>query len=348
MRPLEHNPLWQLTLARWRELLREPGILFWTFGFPVVLAIGLGVAFKERPPSSPRVAVEAGADWIAEALEGAAVEVELLDEAQAWEALRVGRVDLVVYATMDGGTRGLRYRFDPVRDASRVARTTVDDAVQRGLGRADLVPSEDVFVSESGSRYVDFLMPGLIGLNLMSSSLWGIAYSVVLNRKRKLLKRVAATPMRRSHYLLAYVLSRLAVLVLEVLALVLVGWLLFGVAVHGSVVALFAMAVLGAASFAGIGLLIAARLDNTEVASGWMNFVMLPMWILSGSFFSYERFPEAVHPLLQALPLTALNDGLRAIINTGASLGSQWPEVAVLAAWGALGFWLALRRFRWQ
>jgi ABC-2 type transport system permease protein len=203
-------------------------------------------------------------------------------------------------------------------------------------------------VSAKGSRYIDFLIPGLIGLNVMGSSMWGIGYAVVLARRRRLLKRLAATPMRRSHYLFSYMFSRILFLVAEVALLVAFGWLAFGVAVRGSILAVTFVALLGSLSFMGLALLVAARPESTEVASGWMNAAMLPMWLLSGSFFSYERFPAAVQPFLKALPLTAFNDALRAVMNDGAALWQTWPSLAVLAAWGAATFWLALKLFRWQ
>lgn len=340
------HPLWQLTLARWKELYREPGIVFWVFGFPILLAIGLGVAFQERPLEPPRVAVVAGAPWLGESLDGGGIDVQVLPLAAATEALARGRVDLVV---ADGAEPwSVDYTLDPMRPESRLARATVDATLQDRNGRQDAVSTTDHTLTEAGTRYVDFLLPGLIGLNLMGSSLWGIAYSVVLSRKRRLLKRLAATPMRRSHYLLSYLLSRTGLLIGEVAALVLVGWLFFDVGVQGSLVALGVIAAAGAAAFAGLALLIAARIDNTEIASGWMNFVMLPMWILSGSFFSYERFPAWTHGPIQALPLTALNDALRAVMSQGASLVSQWPELAVLTAWGGVSFAVAVRRFKWQ
>lgn len=212
-------------------------------------------------------------------------------------------------------------------------------------------PQEGTAAAAAGEppeRYIEFLIPGLIGLNLMGSSLWGVAYAIVQTRVRKLLKRFAASPMLRSDYLLALVLSRLAFLGAEVAALLLAGYLLFGVRVSGSWLALGLVCLAGALSFTGLALLVGARPTTVETASGWMNFVMLPMWVLSGSFFPYDRFPDAVLPAIRALPLTALNDALREIMNEGAGLAATWPELAVLAAWGIAGFLFALKTFRWQ
>ena len=345
------SPVLELTKARCRELLREPGALFWTFGFPVLLTIALGLAFRNQEPSAPRVAVaEGAADWLAGALADAqGIELIPLPGDALAGALRRGEVDLVA-APEEAGADGRRviYRYDPTRAEARTARLAADDALQRALGRVDAVTVREEAVVEPGSRYVDFLFPGVLGMNLMMSSLWGIGYTIVQARRWRLLKLLSATPMRRSHFLLSHVLSRLFFLVLEVAFLLSFGALAFGVALRGSVFALAAIAVLGAGSFAAMALVIAARLQSVEAANGWLNFIAMPMWLLSGTFFSYARFPEALHPLIRALPLTALNDALRAVVGGGASLVSTWPQLAVMAAWGLAGFALALWRFRWQ
>jgi ABC-type multidrug transport system permease subunit len=342
------NPLWELTKSRLREFYREPGAVFWVFGFPILLAVGLGIAFRNAPPPVPIVGVErcAAAAWVVAALETAdGVDLEQLDPASLARALRTGRVDIAVAARPDGG---LDYRFDPMRAEARIARYAVDDVLQAARGRLDVVEVHEETVEETGARYIDFLLPGLIGLNLMGSSMWGVGYTIVLNRKRRLLKRLAATPMRRSHYMLSYFLSRLIFLCFEVAALLTFGALVFDVTVHGSLAGVALLSLFGAACFTGIALLIAARVQSIEAAAGWMNAVQLPMWLLSGAFFSYERFPAWLHPILQLLPLTALNDGLRAVMNDGLALGDTLPQTGVMAAWAGLTFWVALRTFRWQ
>ena len=344
------HPLVELTRVRVLEFVREPEAVFWVFVFPVLLAIALGIAFRSQPVPHARAAVVDGAAATAVVGRLAAAggfDVQLLTEADAAEALRKGRVDVVVVAVA-AEPLAVEFRFDPSRAEGRAARLAVDDALQRSAGRRDLVATGEHQVTEPGSRYIDFLIPGLVGLNLMGSGMWGIGFSVVSARVRKLLKRYAATPMRRGHYLLSFGLSRLLFLMLEVAAIVGFGWMVFGVAVRGSLFALAVVVLVGAATFAGLGLVVAARPRTIEAVSGWMNLVQLPMWLLSGSFFSYERFPAAVRPAIRALPLTALNDALRAVINDGAPLSASWLELAVLAAWGAASFVVALRTFRWQ
>jgi ABC-2 type transport system permease protein len=351
------HPLVELTRTRLLEFGREPEAVFWVFIFPVLLALALGIAFRAKPTDRLRAAVERGtpgAARIATILHAAPdLAVEELSPADAARALRDGRVDVIVEGAppqrdASGGPLSVVYRYDTARAEGRAARLAADDALQRALGRPDLLAVREERVAAPGSRYIDFLIPGLVGLNLMGSGMWGLGFAVVQARVRKLLKRFSATPMRRSHYLLSFMLSRLVGLVLEVAVVVGFGWLLFGVAVHGSLVALALVALVGALTFAGLGLLIAARPRTIEGVSGWMNLVQLPMWLFSGTFFSYERFPAVVRPAIRALPLTALNDALRAVINGGAPLASTWPQLLVMAVWGGASFAVALRLFRWQ
>jgi len=340
------HPLVQLTLARMREFYREPEAIFWVFGFPLVLAFALGIAFRNRGPGELKVGVlrAPGDSAIASALDRApGLAAAVLDSSEARVELRTGRIALLVVP----GTP-LVYRYDSTRTESRLARLGADAALQRARGRADAAPVRDERITEPGARYIDFLIPGLLGMNLMGSGLWGIGFSVVQARTKKLLKRLMATPMRRGHYLLSFILSRLLFLFLEIAALVGFGWLMFGVGVRGSYVALALITVLGALSFAGLGMLVASRARTIEAVSGLMNLVMLPMWILSGTFFSYARFPDAMQPFVKALPLTALNDALRAVMIDGTGLMRLGAPLAIVAGWGAVSFVIALQIFRWR
>jgi ABC-type multidrug transport system permease subunit len=339
------RPLWQLTLARFREQLRQPEVLFWVFAFPLLLAVALGLAFRNRPPEVIRVAVEAGpgADSVAALLGGArGLRVSVSPPAQAAEQLRKARVAIVV---VPGET--LVYRYDSTRSESRLARLATDDALQRALGRRDVRAVAEQKVMERGSRYIDFLIPGLLGLNLMGTGMWGMGYAVVDARKRKLMKRLLASPMRRSQYLLSFIVARLAMLGPEVALLIGFGMLAFGVPMRGSVVSLAVLSLLGAMCFAGLGLLTASRARTIEMVSGLMNLIMMPMWILSGVFFSAANFPAVMQPLIKLLPLTALNDALRAVVLDGASLAAVAGPATVCAVWGAVSFAVALKIFRW-
>jgi len=339
------RPLWQLTLARFREQLRQPEVLFWVFAFPLLLAVALGLAFRNRPPEVIRVAVEsgAGADSVAGLLNRSrGLRAAVLPAPQAAEQLRKGSVTVVV---VPGAP--VIYRYDSTRSESRLARLATDDALQRALGRRDVQAVTDQKVMEKGSRYIDFLIPGLLWLNLMGTGMWGMGYAVVDARKRKLMKRLLASPMRRSEYLLSFIVARLAMLGPEVVLLLGFGMLAFGVPMRGSVGTLAVLVLIGAMCFAGMGLLTASRARTIEMVSGLMNLIMMPMWILSGVFFSSANFPAAMQPVIKVLPLTALNDALRAVILDGASLGAVAAPAAVCAAWGVISFAVALRIFRW-
>ncbi|HKQ61838.1 MAG TPA: ABC transporter permease [Candidatus Polarisedimenticolaceae bacterium] len=340
------DPMIQLTLGKVRELLREPEALFWVFIFPILLAVALGIAFRSRGPETLAVGVQQGegAEWIEQALDAAGgLRAELLDPEEARQKLRTGKVALVVIPG-----ENWTYWSDPLRPESRAAQLAVDDALQRAAGRADAHTTATREMNERGSRYIDFLVPGMLGMNLMGTGMWGIGFYIVNARSKRLLKRLVATPMRKSEYLVAQMLGRLVFLALEVGMILLFARLVFGVPLRGSLISLTFVSILGALTFAGLGLLCGSRARTIEGVSGLMNLTMLPMWIFSGIFFSTSRFPAAMQPVVQALPLTAINDALRAVMLDGASLVSQWSELAIAAGWAVASFAVALWLFRWS
>jgi ABC-2 type transport system permease protein len=353
-RPPKRNGRWSgylhLLMARMLELKREPEVVFWVFVFPLLLATGLGIAFRNKPADASSVAIVAGAGaekaeaWLQSSPRHAAFKIEMQDEEAARKGFRLGKYDLVIEPD---GAGGLRYRYDPARPESVLARAEVDDALQTAAGREDVVTTSVVTSSEPGSRYIDFLIPGLLGMNLMNSGMWGIGFALVDMRQRKLLKRYVGTPMRRGDFLLALLSSRLVLMIIEIGLLLTLGVIVFHMKVLGSLLAIVLLGSLGAICFGGIGLLTASRAQKIESVSGLMNLVMMPMWIFSGVFFSYERFPSVIQPLIKALPLTALNDALRASILEGTPLIHQWPRLLVMAVWGGISFVLALKWFRW-
>ena len=340
------HPLIELTLARFREFLREPEAVFWVFMFPVIMTCALGIAFRSRgdEPVIAGVVDQAGADELTRALEGAGgFSVRRIPPGEVDRAVRNGRAPVVV---VPGNPP--TYLFDQARAESQVARLAVDRALQRAAGRRDAFAPIEQPVQNVGSRYVDWLVPGLLGMNIMSTGLWGVGFSIVQARMKKLLKRLVATPMSKAHYLMAHVFSRLLFLALEVVVIIGFAWLFFAVEVHGALWSLAALCLLGALSFGGLGLLLASRARTIEAVSGLMNLVMLPMWVFSGVFFASTNFPDAMQPFIKALPLTALNDALRAIVNEGQALTAVVSELAILTAWGLISFVLSLRLFRWQ
>jgi ABC-type multidrug transport system permease subunit len=346
----KNSSMVQLTLVRFREFIREPEAVFWTFVFPILLAAGLGIAFRQRGPDKAQIgvvgSVASTSAVLASLKKDSTLVVEVFDDSAGARALRTGKVALLVFP--GSAKDGVRYVYDRGRSDAVNARVLVDRAVQSGAGRVDPVHVGDTYVTEAGSRYIDFLIPGLLGMNLMGGSIWGIGFSIVTARSKKLLKRFMATPMSRSQYLLSCLGSRLVFLILEVVTLVGFGHFAFGVPLRGSLVTLFLISLLGAISFGGLGLLAASRARTVEAVSGIMNFIMLPMWIFSGVFFSSSNFPQVVQPFVKALPLTAVNDALRANMLEGASLPAVTPQLLIILAWGLLTFFAALKLFRWR
>jgi ABC-type multidrug transport system permease subunit len=336
----------ELTLMRLRTFVREPEALFWTFVFPILMAIGLGLAFRERPEEPAAIAVERGTRaeaYLPQLRAAPELRVRTLDAAAADRALGKGEVGLVL-----AGRDSLVFRYDPTRPESRLARLLTERVVQRAAGARPALPVAERRVRQPGARYSDWVITGLIGLNLMSTGMWGIGFGIVNMRQKKQLKRLTATPMRRSDFLLSQMVARLVFLVIEVLPIVIFARLAFGVRVQGSPLALVVIILLGALTFAGIGLLTASRARTVEGISGLMNFVMMPMFVLSGVFFSASRFPDAIQPIIRALPLTALNDAMRAVYNDGLPLTAAALPLGIMVAWTLVSFAAALKLFRWR
>ena len=340
------SPLRELTLARIRSFVREPEALFWTFGFPIMMALGLGIAFREAPVQKAVVGVERGSvaeRYAAPLRQAADVDLRVLSADSAERALRKG--DVAVLLT---GRDTLVYRYDPGRSESSAARLTADRVVQQAAGARPAVSTIDDRERQAGGRYIDWVLPGLLGMNLMSTGMWGMGFGLVQMRQKKQLKRMSSTPMRKRDFMLAQILGRLAFLLFEVPPVVLFAWLAFGVEVQGSLLLLTLVTLLGAMTFAGLGLLSSTRARTIEGLSGALNLVMFPMFVLSGVFFTASRFPDAIQPFVQALPLTALNDALRAVYNDALPLTAFMGEIAILLAWMVGSFLLSVRFFRWQ
>jgi ABC-type multidrug transport system permease subunit len=349
------HPLRELYWSRLREFYRQPARIFWVYGFPTVLAVGLGLAFRSRPPESIQVDLVRNAasapverslrdhDEKARREGGPRLVLRVETAEEATQRLRTGKTPLVIEPAASGAI----YRYDPTRPEATAARAAVDNILQAAAGRKDPVATRDVKITEPGSRYIDFLIPGLIGVNTMGGGLWGIGFLLVNFRIAKLLKCFVATPMPRRDFLLALLGARLTFLIPDLGVLLLLGTLVFGMPIRGSLLLVIVVDVVGALAFAGIGLLVASRAQSTEAISGLMNLVMLPMWLFSGVFFSSERFPAAAQPFIKALPLTQLINGLRGVILEGMGWLDVAPNLLILGAWAVVTFLLALRLFRW-
>ncbi len=343
MSKLQQSSLYQLTMIRFRLFLREPEAIFWIFGFPILLAVGLGIAFRNRPADVFQVGATTA--QLTQALAAdRGLKAATMSEADGTRALATGSILLLVIKTPDG----VSYKYDETNPDARNARMVADRAIQIAAGRREAVHVENQLVHETGSRYIDFVVPGLLGMNLMGSAIWGMGFSIVESRQKKLLKRLVASPMPRWQYLASYLLSRLSMLVIEVVGFLGFARLVFGVPFRGSMWQLGLLCVLTSLAFSALGLLVASRATTMEAASGLMNLVMLPMWILSGVFFSATRFPAVIQPVVRALPLTAAIDALRGNMLQGTNLGQLTPQMGILLAWLVVPFAISLRIFRWR
>ncbi len=343
------NPFVQLTLVKVREYTREPESMFWVFVFPVLMTLALGVAFKGGDSTEVRVAVldeQASGQMTATLDADPRIIATQTDAGTAAKLLRDGKVALVVVPPPPDGA--VSYRFDRTRPESAVARFTVDDALQRAAGRSDAFTPREELMSVPGSRYIDWLVPGLLGMNVLMTGIWGISFSVGMSRAKKLLKRLTSTPMNRAHFLGAQIAGRLIFLPIEAGILVLFASFAFGVPMAGPWWLLALVTLLGAVMGASLSLLLASRARSFEAVSGMINVVTLPMWIFSGIFFSSANFPDVMQPFIQALPLTALIDALRGVMLAGAGIRDVGHEIAIMAGWTISCFAVALKIFRWQ
>lgn len=343
MNRLESSSLYQLTVTRFKLTLREPEAIFWIFVFPILLALGLGIAFRNRPAdvlpvgaTTPQLVQALAADNGLKATE--------MDEAAGARALATGKILLLA----EQSAKGVVYEYDNTNPDARIARMIADRAIQVAAGRQDPVAAQNQLVRETGSRYIDFVVPGLLGMNLMGSAMWGLGFAIVDARAKKLLKRMVASPMPRWQYLAAYLLSRLIMLAIEVVVLLGFAWVVFGIPFRGRLVELALICVLSSLTFSALGLLVASRAHTMEAVSGLMNLVMMPMWIMSGVFFSPARFPGFLQPFIQALPLTAAINAMRGNMLQGIPLGHMMAPLGILLAWFAVPFAVSLRIFRWR
>jgi ABC-2 type transport system permease protein len=353
MSRLETSSLYQLTVTRLKLTLREPEAIFWIFVFPILLAIGLGIAFRNRPAEV--LPVGATTAQLTQALAAdSGLKATQMDESTGVHALAVGTIVLLAERTGDGVAGGgvggdeVVYRYDNTNPDARTARMIADRAIEVAAGRKDVLTATNELVHEKGSRYIDFVVPGLLGMNLMGSAMWGLGFSIVDGRQKKLLKRMVASPMPQWQYLMGYLLSRLVMLAVEVVVFLGFAKLVFGVPFRGPLWQLGLLCLLVSMVFSALGLLTASRARTMEAVSGLMNLVMLPMWILSGVFFSASRFPAMVQPVVRALPLTAAIDAMRGNMLQGVQLGQLTMQVGILLAWFAMPFVVALRIFRWK
>jgi len=305
--------------------------------------MGLGIAFRNRPADVLQVGATTA--QLTQALAAdKGLTAATMDEAEGTHELATGRILLLAIQ----GAGGVAYKYDDTNPDARTARLLADRAIQAAAGRHDAVRAQNDLVHETGARYIDFVVPGLLGMNLMGSAIWGLGFAIVEARQKKLLKRLVASPMPKWQYLASFLLSRLAMLIIEVGAFLGFARVAFGVPFRGSLAQLVLLCLMTSLAFSALGLLVSSRARTIEAASGLMNLVMLPMWILSGVFFSATRFPAVIQPIVRALPLTAAIEAMRGNMLQGTSIGQMMPQIGILLAWFVVPFAVSLRIFRWR
>jgi ABC-type multidrug transport system permease subunit len=267
-----------------------------------------------------------------------------MNETEGTHELATGQILLLAIQRADG----VAYKYDDTNPDARTARLLADRAIQAAAGRKDAVQAGNELVHETGARYIDFVVPGLLGLNLMGSAMWGLGFAIVEARQKKLLKRLVASPMPKWQYLASFLISRLTMQTIEVAFFLGFAKIAFGVPFRGSLWQLGLLCLMTSLAFSALGLLVSTRAKTMEAVSGLMNLVMLPMWILSGVFFSATRFPAVIQPIVRALPLTAAIEAMRGNMLQGTGLGQMMMQVGLLLAWFVVPFAISLRIFRWR
>jgi ABC-2 type transport system permease protein len=350
IRRFRDSQQWQLILANVRELIREPGVLFWGIIFPILMSLGLGIAFMQKADVIRHVAFidRDTTNYVLTLKDDKLGNTIFYFEKMKWDdamvQLKRGHVNVII----TGHDSTTRYHFDPMNSDAQLTYLKLYSV----LGKKDPAFLENNTRIEpltlKGTRYIDFLIPGLISMGVMFSCLWGVSYSIIEKRSRKLLRRMVATPMKKSNYLVSLVTVRIAMNFVESGLLLLFAWLAFGITIQGNIGALLIVFLAGNAGFAGMSVFIASHTSKTEIGNGLINAVTMPMMVLSGVFFSYHNFPDWVIPFIKPLPLTMLADGIRSIFIEGAGYSEILLPSTILVATGAFFFTIGLRIFKWH
>jgi ABC-type multidrug transport system permease subunit len=369
MNKITNHQLVRLIFAHFAELIREPAVLFWGILFPILMAWGLGIAFTQKGNVTLRIAFisentkvqnpegtlftflkrnaknkdnQYFIDLKNEKLGNVSIVFLESDRSKAYTMLKKGDVNLII----EDGIK-LAYHFDPANSEAQKGYLLVSNMLNFGARYYSDNQSEIKPLTILGTRYIDFLIPGLIGMGVMMASTWGISYTIIERRSKKLLRRMVATPMKKSNFLFALMTARFSMNVLEAGLLFLFSWLYFHIHIQGSITALMAVFIAGNVAFSGLSILISSHTANSEVGNGIINAVVTPMLVLSGIFFSYHNFPEWALPVIRNLPLTMLADSMRSIFNEGASFAGVYREIIVLMLTGMISFVVGLKIFKW-
>jgi ABC-2 type transport system permease protein len=373
------NQLWQLTAALFREIIREPGVLFWGILFPILMSLGLGLAFTKKADVIRKVAIVNNAELTLPGSDHSVLadflkndcEKNFSDEKDSWqwrfiikdeklgnsiflfyemewnEAMKLvkrGTINVLILSQ----NSSVEYHFDPMNsDAEltylKLSNIVGGEKIVRAKSDSEIKP-----LTVTGTRYIDFLVPGLITMGVMMSCMWGISYGIIEKRSKKLLRRLVATPMKKAHFLIALITVRITMNFIESMVLFLFALITFKMTIQGDISALILMFLAGNIAFAGIAVFVSSNTSNTEVGNGLINFVVFPMMVLSGIFFSYHNFPDWSIPVIKRLPLTTLTDGIRSIFNEGAGYSEVALSILILTGTGIFFFSAGLKIFKWH
>ena len=344
------NSFIQQVKFRWREFRREPSAFYWVVFMPIIWMLALGFAFSE-----PKAEIY-GVGWPADINQSSlAMKIErVLDSSKMVNLYKTVEENLATLnqrghtsINLQVGEDKLSFSFDKTNPTAQRAQLFVNDLIERSLGRKDIIQTENSYIKAHGLRYVDFLIPGLLGLSIMTSSLFGVGMTIVSNRKENLLKRYLATPMKPYEYITSHIIGRYITLLAEFASVMLTGFIVFKFKVAGSFLSYVILSMLGAASFTAIALLCASRTRSIPVVAGFTNLITLTSMMLSGVFFSVNNLPTWLARISSFLPLTALNNSLRKIALEGLSIMDLGFEVSVLGVYLLISTILSIKAFKW-
>lgn len=371
MNKVANHQLFMLIKAHFLEIIREPAVLFWGVVFPILMAWGLGIAFTKKTDLTRNVAIvryygtEHNADssrlfnFLQKNAEkkGQGYQIVLKNQKlgnlsvtftetswpEAYKLLKKGNIAMIIEDHVDD----IKYHFDPANSEALSLYQQVSNLFLYGPGAYAATESEIRPLTLSGTRYIDFLLPGLLCMGIMMSCTWGISYTLIDRRSKKLLRRMVATPMKKTNLLIALITARFTMNVVEGIILFLFAWFFFHVQIQGSILALIVIFLAGNIAFSGIAILLSSHTANPEVGNGIINAVVTPMMVLSGVFFSYHNFPDWSIPVIRHLPLTMLADAMRSVFNEGVGLASVYKEAVILTVTGIVCFIAGLKIFKW-
>lgn len=359
------NPTVSLTEASMKIWLRDRQAILWTFFLPLILIVVFGILdFGSFGGIHIGVIDRAGNDRSLGLLTNIR-SLETFDisdtgtEAEERKALSDGDRDLVLIIGPDFGKtdrvgqREVTVLYNQGQPREAQAGQTIVQQILDEMTFADTAPSsrfriDAQAVDSRNLRFIDFLLPGLIGMSIMQMSLFSVAFTFVQMKNRGILRRLLATPARPASFLAGQVVTRLMVSLLQTLVLLGIAVIFFDVNIAGSLGAILVLALIGGTVFISLGFAISGWARSEEVAAPLANIVALPMMFLSGVFFPREALPGGLSAVADFLPLSFLADALRAVTVDGEVLWSQWGEVAGLAAWMTISFFIAVRLFRWE